>query len=169
MRSSSIKTIFLTSVIFALLSCSKKDSTSAESPLPLSNSASVTIVVDSTSYTSYPAVWFSSIDGSVKGVISGDTPPESKYDVWIEPRDPEIAVYLANSADAGAYGIQIIGDGQTLFANTTSIPASGYLESLPKNNLVGSVCALHTKNGNGLIHILELNSSSNRIKFEWKK
>ena len=73
------------------------------------------IVVDETRFSDiYPAVWFSPSTGEITPLKErSQNPPEEKYEIWIEPRDPEFG-YNPDKKPLGV-GFAEVGKGQAAF------------------------------------------------------
>jgi antitoxin component YwqK of YwqJK toxin-antitoxin module len=126
---------------------------------------SLTVEISSSSYDTYPAVWFSPSTGEIIAVET-ETPPETKYRFWIEPRDPEF-----NSRLKDTYGVKYIGNGSNYFDDTESIVNIGFsADLLDTGSLeVNNVFYFRTPEGDCLIQILNFQESENYLKFKWKK
>ena len=126
---------------------------------------SLTVEISSSSYDTYPAVWFSPSTGEIIAVET-ETPPETKYRFWIEPNDPEF-----NSRLKDTYGVKYIGNGSNYFDDTESIVNIGFsADLLDTGSLeVNNVFYFRTPEGDCLIQILNFQESENYLKFKWKK
>jgi hypothetical protein len=75
------------------------------------------IRVDETTFSEvYPAVWFSPSTGEIVSLKErSEVPPEKKYEIWIEPDDPEFG-YNPDTKPKGV-GFALIGRGPDVFKN----------------------------------------------------
>jgi beta-lactamase regulating signal transducer with metallopeptidase domain len=73
------------------------------------------VVVDKSKFSDlYPAVWFSPSTGEIAPLkVRSEKPPEEKYEIWIEPKDPEFR-YLIDQKP-GAVGFSLLGKGDRVF------------------------------------------------------
>ena len=72
----------------------------------------------------YPALWFSPCTGDLAALESkSEKPPVSGYEIWIEPRDPEMA-FLATDKNVG---FMLIGNGESVFSSP-DIPGNPKME-----------------------------------------
>ena len=61
----------------------------------------------------YPAVWFSPSTGEISPIKEkSEKPPEEKYEIWIEPNDPEFA-FLRGAREG--VGFALLGYGDDVF------------------------------------------------------
>ena len=76
-----------------------------------------TIRVDETKFSDvYPAVWFSPSTGEITSLKErSEFPPEVKYEIWIEPRDPEFT-YGPPKRQMGV-GFALLGMGPEVWKN----------------------------------------------------
>lgn len=78
---------------------------------------SKTIQVDESNFSKvYPAVWFSPSTGEIVPLKEkSEIPPEKKYEIWIEPSDPEFG-FNPDKKPVGV-GFGLIGKGAEAFKN----------------------------------------------------
>jgi hypothetical protein len=57
------------------------------------------LVVDKDKYSVLnPAVWFSPSTGEIISLnVKSEVPSEDKFEIWIEPKDPEFGYHCSNS------------------------------------------------------------------------
>lgn len=114
----------------------------------------------------YPAVWFSPSTGEYVPVGDPDdpnieTPPETKFRFWLEPRDPEFCDFTAKST------VLLVGNGPSYFTDqvTKSDNRPSYcVESIEIDN----VFYFTTPDGDCFIQIVEYDQLNNYLKFLWK-
>jgi hypothetical protein len=75
------------------------------------------VVVDKGTFSDvYPAVWFSASTGEIMPLKDrSEIPPEDKYEIWIEPDDPEFG-WNPDEKPTGV-GFALVGKGPEVFAN----------------------------------------------------
>ena len=134
---------------------------------------SKTIVVDKTKFSDiYPAVWLSPSTGEITSLkTKSETPPEEKYEIWIEPSDPEIA-FVQKGLVFEKCGFALLGAGSEQFANPT-IPAGVKLERRAlktwyETEKGPSVLYCRAKNVECLLMITAWSKKDELLKFEWR-
>ncbi|MBW8015878.1 MAG: HEAT repeat domain-containing protein [Planctomycetes bacterium] len=117
----------------------------------------------------YPAMWFSPSTGEIAAItVVDEKPPAPKFEVWIEPGDPEFA--FLNSSDKG---FVYLGIGDEVFKNP-DIPKKFKLNNKlhhlikPKQVLFRPVYLCKGKKGNCIIQIINFDDSSQKIRFKWR-
>jgi hypothetical protein len=75
------------------------------------------ITVDKSAFSDiYPAVWFSPSTGEITPLKErSEKPPEEKYEIWIEPNDPEFG-YNPDLKPQGV-GFALLGKGEAIFSD----------------------------------------------------
>lgn len=133
-----------------------------------------TIRVDETSFSPvYPAVWFSPATGEIAPLKEKtEVPPEPKYEIWIEPRDPEFG-YNPDQKPQGV-GFALIGRGPEAFTNP-KLPANPKLQlkitHLLKENQAQEqlVFFCQAKTSRCLIMLTSMDARKNVIVFQWRR
>ncbi len=131
------------------------------------------IVVDKTKLSSlYPAVWFSPSTGEIAPLTQrSETPPEPKYEIWIEPRDPEFGYNPEHKP--GGVGFALLGRGREVFQNP-KLPAQPKLD-LKLTHLMkesqgsdGLVFYCKGKAGDCLLMVTAMSSKEQVVRFTWR-
>jgi hypothetical protein len=123
----------------------------------------------------YPAVWFSPGTGEIVPIKErSEEPPEAKYEVWIEPRDPEFGFSSSrNEAEAKKIGFSLVGKGTEVFENTETWNAANldrkltYLTKATQGS-EGLVFYCKGTSSSCLIMITEMDRKKEIISFRWK-
>lgn len=120
----------------------------------------------------YPAVWFSPSTGEIAALKEkSEVPPEEKYEIWIEPDDPEFG-YNPDAKRKGV-GFALIGGGSDAFKDPR-IPDSPQLklkithlmkETQAKEQLVFYCKA---KTSTCLIMVTAMDKKERVIQFKWR-
>lgn len=118
---------------------------------------------------SYPAVWFSPEDTSVTSIQGmSEKPPDPRYKIWIEPRDPEINIVSKSSLKAS---FMRLGHGKALYENATKESSGKSYQSLPRDFLIKKHPVFIYKEGKkawvGII--LKLNTEGKEMLFKWRQ
>lgn len=131
------------------------------------------IVVDRRAFSEvYPAVWFSPSTGEIQPLKErSEFPPGGKYEIWIEPRDPEFC--WAPGGEPAEVGFMLLGKGEEVFANP-SIPEEPTLNrkltDLLKESEGPEKCVFYCRAGASecVIMITALDRREQVISFQWK-
>jgi len=135
--------------------------------------ASKRIVVDESKFSDiYPAVWFSPSTGEITPLKErSETPPEEKYEIWIEPDDPEFG-WNPDQKPSGV-GFALIGKGTGDFVNPT-IPKDPKLRLKITQHMKETqgaeqlVFYCKAKTSECLIMITAMDSKKEIIRFDWR-
>ncbi len=123
------------------------------------------IKIDESSMSAiYPAVWFSPERGKVAALTNmSDTPPSPEFTMWIEPRDPEIAL----GDNAG--GFALLGQGDDAY-NYPSISSSLKFEGRIASSQIkpGNVFVCRTEGKTYLMKVVSLDTEAQKLSFLWK-
>ena len=147
--------------------------TSCLSVFSYAEDAGKTIVVDKRKFSDvYPAVWFSPSTGDIAPIKErSEIPPDAKYEIWIEPGDPEFG-WNPDQKPKGV-GFALIGKGRGEFTSP-SIPSNPKLE-LKINRLMKEkqaseqlVFYCKAKASECLIMITAMDSKKELISFQWR-
>ena len=120
----------------------------------------------------YPAVWFSPSTGEIIALAdASERPPHIRYEIWIEPRDPEFA--FLNSESRKGQGFQMIGRGQAVFDDTMPYKHRKHRPDLQRamtddDGLVGAVFSCSGHHGNCRIMITAWDKEKQLLRFAWK-
>ena len=134
---------------------------------------SKTVRVDEKAFSDvYPAVWFSPSTGEITPLKEkSEVPPEEKYEIWIEPDDPEFG-YNPDAKPKGV-GFARIGSGADAFRDP-SIPDSPQLK-LSITHLMQETQAQEplvfyckAKTSTCLIMVTAMNKAERVIQFKWR-
>ena len=134
---------------------------------------SKTIQVDETKFSDvYPAVWFSPSTGEIAPLKEkSETPPEKKYEIWIEPSDPEFG-YNPDKKPVDV-GFVLIGRGPEVF-KSPKIPTQLNLK-LKITHLMEErqaheqfVFFCKAKTSTCLIMVTSMDSKEQVIRFKWR-
>jgi hypothetical protein len=133
----------------------------------------IEVVIDKTKYSKiYPAVWFSPSSGEITSIkVKSEEPPEKKYEIWIEPNDPEFA-FLKGAKDK--MGFALIGYGEDVF-NKPEIPEAPELnkrlDKLVEANEIKKkpVFFCRAKSSTCLIMVTVMDEKTDRLVFRWKR
>ncbi len=134
---------------------------------------SKSIVVDRSAFSDvYPAVWFSPSTGEIAPLKErSETPPAGKYEIWIEPSDPEFG--YSPEMKPGDVGFALVGKGPEAFENP-NIPVQPKLD-LKITHLMeeqqggdGLVFYCRAKTSECLIMITEMDSEAEVMRFKWR-
>ena len=132
-----------------------------------------TVRVDETKFSDlYPAVWFSPSTGEIAALKErSEVPPEEKYEIWIEPDDPEFG-YNPDKKPMGV-GFALIGKGTDAF-KAPKIPDNPKL-ALKLTQLMKEADAKEqpvfyckSKTSACLIMITSMDSKKRVIQFQWR-
>ena len=132
-----------------------------------------TIRVDRTTFSAiYPAVWFSPSTGEISPLLKkSEIPPEEKFEIWIEPRDPELG-YNPDKKPVGV-GFALVGKGPEVFKNPP-IPANPKL-ALKITSLIKEeqgteqfVFYCKGKSATCLIMLTAIDRKEQVIQFTWR-
>jgi len=134
------------------------------------------IVVDPSKFSDvYPAVWFSPATGEIVALKErSEFPPEEKYEVWIEPCDPEFRIGSGETnAAAKRIGFALVGQGREVFAKTKTCQATQWAEdlaSLMKKSPEADhpVFYCRARKSACLIMITEIEAEKQVIRFRWR-
>jgi uncharacterized membrane-anchored protein YhcB (DUF1043 family) len=135
------------------------------------------IVIDRDKFSElYPAVWFSPATGEVVPIdIGAERPPQEKYEIWIEPRDPEFRIGKSATNNVGKEpGFAPVGKGSKIFEETRNWQAQTVEEDLAKlmrgsNGGEQPVFYCQGKTSACLIMITQWEPKSQIIGFRWKR
>lgn len=131
------------------------------------------IVVDKSKFSEiYPAVWFSPSTGEITPLKKmSEVPPEAKYEIWIEPDDPEFG-YNPEKEPKGV-GFALLGKGLEVFKNPV-IPEKPRLK-LKLTHFMGKlqgsenpVFYCKAKTSECLIMITVMDKEEGIISFRWR-
>lgn len=136
------------------------------------------ILVNKTTFSDvYPAVWFSPSSGDISPLTeNSETPPKKKYEIWIEPRDPEFA--FGPGRERENVGFLLVGKGKNDF-QSASIPDDAKLaksklakrlSDLKKLTAGGKLPVFYCKAANSecFIMITTLDTEKEMIGFRWR-
>ncbi len=134
------------------------------------------ITVDKSRFSAvYPAVWFSPSTGEITAIKNKkkvEVPPEKKYEIWIEPDDPEFAFLRGRNPQQR--GFVLIGKGRKAFENP-EVPEDPTLSHDIDRSLMRKgpkdlpVYYCKAKNSACVIMITEVDSKKQVLSFEWKR
>ena len=134
---------------------------------------SKSIVVDRSAFSEvYPAVWFSPSTGEIAPLKErSETPPAGKYEIWIEPSDPEFGYFP--EMKPGDVGFALVGKGAEVFENPT-VPPQPKLD-LKITHLMeaheggdGLVFYCRARTSECLIMITAMDEDKEVIRFKWR-
>lgn len=120
----------------------------------------------------YPAMWFSPSDGTVSPILTrSEEPPEPKYEIWVEPGDPEFS-FLDILPESGR-GIAVVGFGDFVFDSGDIPPDIEFQEGIEKQidpvffqeRPVYLIIGTH---GKCLIQIHRYDNREQIITFKWR-
>jgi hypothetical protein len=134
--------------------------------------ASREITVDRSRFSKiYPAVWFSPSTGEITALkAKSEEPPEKKYEIWIEPNDPEFAFVKGAGKEAG---FVLLGYGEDAFRGS-EVPRAPKpnkrLHHLVKEEDVKRkpVFYCRARSSTCLIMLTVMDKKAERIVFKWK-
>jgi hypothetical protein len=142
-------------------------------PLPPERHEAKDVVVDPDQFSAiYPAVWFSPSTGEVSGLKKkSEVPHEEKYEIWIEPRDPEFAFGPVNRGKG--VGFALLGKGAKVFRKAVR-PRDPKLQpnltKLMKEGKAGEQPVFYCKGKHSecVLMITAVDSGKQIIRFKWK-
>jgi hypothetical protein len=154
--------------VAALVACVASIPTFAQAP-----DASKAVVVDKGKFSDvYPAVWFSPSTGEIMPLKNrSEIPPEDKYEIWIEPDDPEFG-WNPDQKPTGV-GFALVGKGPEVFANP-AIPKNPKLKlqitQLMKETQGAEQLVFYckAKTSECVIMITAMDSKEEIIRFQWR-
>ena len=134
---------------------------------------SKTIRVDKTKFSNiYPAVWFSPSTGEITSLKKrSEVPPETKYEIWIEPNDPEFG-YIPGK-DPKTLGFALLGEGLAVFEDS-KIPTNPRLKPKLTHLMRKTAASKHpvfyckAKTSTCLIMITAMDKKEGVIEFKWR-
>jgi hypothetical protein len=133
------------------------------------------IVVDESKFSDiYPAVWFSPSTGEIAPLKEkSEVPPEKKYEIWIEPDDPEFAFLHDPRKKPKDIGFVLLGEGPKLFEHP-KIPEQPKFELDIRRRIRnvhdtdGLVFYCKGRTGECLLLITVVDKKKRVIKFRWR-
>ena len=135
-----------------------------------------TIRVDETKFSKiYPAVWFSPSTGEIAPLREkSEVPPEDKFEIWIEPDDPEFG-YNPDRKDKTPkpVGFALAGKGPDFFKKPNipgNLPLDLKITHLMKENQAQEqpVFYCKAKTSTCLIMITSMDKEERVIQFQWR-
>jgi hypothetical protein len=130
------------------------------------------VVVDKSTFSAiYPAVWFDPVTAKIAPLTTQEeTPPAENFQIWIEPKDPEIAFLAKNEATKDC-GFVFLGIEETQFKNPV-LPANPKWEQrVPKDWFTSEGGAVIYCRARGIDCVLRLTASDKAaqvLKFDWR-
>ena len=134
------------------------------------------ITIDQSSFSKvYPAVFFSPLDGDISPIVEGEKPPAEKFEIWIEPNDPEVAFGIGQ--DSEQCGFIHLGNGLDTFNKTSesklnSIGPDKSGDRKISREMITSedqpVFLVKGRNSRSIIIILSCDPEAQKIQFKWK-
>jgi len=132
-----------------------------------------TIVVDKTKFSDvYPAVWFSPSTGEIAPLKErSEVPPAKKYEIWIEPGDPEFGYNLSRKRKD--VGFALLGKGLEVFRNPLIPPEPRLKLKMTKlmkesQGSDGLVFYCKAKTSECLLMITAMDSEKGVMSFKWR-
>ncbi|THB64110.1 MAG: hypothetical protein D6B27_11065 [Gammaproteobacteria bacterium] len=153
-----IKTFLLTFLLVALYACNQvRDDV-------------VVIKITPEVYSDlYPAVWLRTSDLSISPIeFKNSRPTGEKYEIWIEPDDPEIMANR-NSAD-GIKGFSLVGKDKDAFDNYKQPDSLRFTGRLSRSEIrSGSVYLYENARGKFLMFVESVSKKESTMILHWKK
>jgi len=134
------------------------------------------IRVDETKFSKiYPAVWFSPSTGEIAPLKEkSEVPPEDKFEIWIEPGDPEFG-YNPDKKDKTPkpVGFALVGKGPDFFKKPDipdDLPLDLKITHLVKENQAQEQLVFYcrAKTSTCLIMITSMDKKESVIQFQWR-
>lgn len=131
------------------------------------------VSVDKSKFSNvYPAVWFSPSTGEIAPLAEGsEMPPEEKYEIWIEPRDPEFGFNPGTKSEGG--GFALLGQGDSLFEDPGITEGAKLTQDIThlmheSQGSDGLVFYCRARACECLVMITAMNSKEEVITFKWR-
>lgn len=118
----------------------------------------------------YPAVWFSPSDAEVRAIqVEGEEPPGENFEIWIEPRDPEIGVLNEAKNDLEP-AFAWVGNGSAAFEKL-KIPADSRIVQLDHRHefTPNNVYLLERGEQAYLMMIESISPDEQTLTFRWRQ
>lgn len=135
-----------------------------------------TFRVDKTKFSKiYPAVWFSPSTGEITSLkTKSEIPPEKKYEIWIEPNDPEFG--WNPDQKPKDVGFVLIGKGEEVFKNPVlpkdrKIRFKLKITKLMKKTQGAEKLVFYckAKNSTCVIMVTAMDKKKSIIEFTWRR